>query len=266
MSNEFPVIKIDGEQINAKNYVEPGTGLMIFLAFFIGIIGTLVGILVSYGILLVVFLFYPLFAWYLHKKAMALIHGSGVVVNEYQFPEIYQCMTVFKGRLGITKEVSVYIVEDNVLNAMAVRYGKKNVILLTDDIVQGCLLSGNPQALSFVLAHELAHISLNHNGLFHSWMGQHLKKLGRLDEYSADSVATALIGDSQIVYHGLLLLGVGYALLPYVNHESILQQAEEVANNKYSKKAERTLTHPLLFNRIYHVLNKTENGSTNRVT
>jgi len=262
MNNEFPMIKIDGEQINPQNHIEPGSGLMLFIAFFIAIIGTLVGVLFTYGILLIVFLLYPLFAWYVHKKAMALIHGSGVIVNEYQFPEIHECVITFKERLGITKDISVYIVEDNVLNAMAVRYGKKNVILLTDDIVQGCLLSGNPQTLSFVIAHELAHISLNHNGLFHSWIGKHLKKLGRLDEYSADNVSSALIGDTQIVYHGLLLLGIGYALLPYVNHESILKQAKEVAENKYTKKAEKSLTHPLLFNRIYHVINKAQKSSS----
>ena len=254
MNGQFPSIVIEGDEIKAKQYVEKGTGLAVFGAGIVALLGSLVGIAVTYGIGLIVILFYPLFAWYVRKKALATIHGSGVLVSETQFPEIQQCMLTFKQRLGIKKDVAIYIVETNIVNALAVKYGKKNVILLTDDLIHGCLASNNPSALSFIIAHELGHIALNHNGVFRSWMAQHLKKLGRLDEYSADSVATALVDDRSIAYTGLLLLTVGYALLPYVNPESIMTQAEEVANNKYSKKAERTLTHPLLLNRLHRIL------------
>jgi len=43
-------------------------------------------------------------------------------------------------------------------------------------------------------------------------------------------------------------------LLPFVNTESIITQAQEVALNNYSKKAERTLTHPLVLNRLHRIL------------
>ena len=256
MTTAFPVITVDGGKVDAKRHVEAGTGRALFGAFFVAILGTLLGILLSYGILLVVLLIYPMIAWYLRKKATALIHGSGVHVGEYQFPEIHRCLTDFKARLDLKKDVDVYIVEDNVVNAMAVRYGKKNVVLLTDDLIHGCLASGCPQVLAFVIAHELAHISLNHTGLFRAWMSKHMKKLGRLDEYSADSVAAALVEDRTIAFHGLLLLTVGYALLPYVNPERIVHQAQEVAQNKYSKKAERQLSHPLLLNRLQRIVMK----------
>jgi Zn-dependent protease with chaperone function len=114
--------------------------------------------------------------------------------------------------------------------------------------------------LGFVIAHELAHIVLNHNGVFRSWMARHMKALGRLDEYSADSLAAALVAEGEGVFQGLLLLTVGYALLPYVNRESLVQQAQEVARSKFSKKAERGLTHPLLLNRLYRVLPETAQG------
>ncbi|MBI3850198.1 MAG: M48 family metalloprotease [Verrucomicrobia bacterium] len=256
MNSQFPEIKVGGAPVNAKMHIEEGTGLAVFGAFFFAIIGTLFGILVSYGILLIILLFYPLFAWYLHKKATALIHGSGIRVSETQFPMIHHCVKDLADRLGLKKVVDVYIVEANVANAAAVKYGKKNVVILTDHLIHGCLAAGHPNALAFVIGHELAHITLNHNGVFRSWMAQHMKKLGRLDEYSADSVASALVGEREVAFHGLLLLTVGYALLPYVDPESIVQQAQEVASNKYSKKAERTLTHPLLLNRLHRVLQK----------
>jgi Zn-dependent protease with chaperone function len=85
-------------------------------------------------------------------------------------------------------------------------------------------------------------------------MARHLKLLGRLNEYSADAVATALVQDKNTAFQGLLLLTAGPGLLRFVNPQSVLQQAREVAENKYSKKAERTLSHPLLLNRISRVL------------
>ncbi len=254
MSDSFPNITFPGEAVNAKDHVEKGTGFYVFLGGLMAFFGVLVLIAVSYGVLLVVFLFYPLFASYIHKKALALIHGSGVRLSETQFPQIYESFQSLKERLGITKDVSLYIVEANVLNAAAVRYGKSNVILLTDDIIHGCLASNNPKSLSFILAHELGHIALNHNGIIRSAMGKALRKLNRYDEYSCDSVALALLKNQDVVFNGLLLLTIGWALLPYVNKEKLVAQAEEVSANKYSKKAERPLTHPLLLNRIHRVM------------
>ncbi len=251
---KFPEIKIDGKRIDAKNYVERGTMLVLFLSFLVGILGLLASIVCTYGIMLIILLCYPLFAIHVRKKALALIHGSGVKINEFQFPEIHECVELFKERLGITKEISVYIVEDNVCNAMAVRYGKKNVVVITDDMIHAALNSDNPKALAFVIAHELAHIALNHNGIIRSWVGQHLRKLGRLDEYSADAVAIALVGDRTISYKGMLILTVGYGLLPYVNDEMIAAQAEEVSQDKYSRKAEKLLSHPMPMHRIHRIL------------
>ncbi len=99
---------------------------------------------------------------------------------------------------------------------------------------------------------ERRRVSLANQRVLRSWMAQHMKKLGRLNEYSADSVATALVNDKTIA--SLLFLTIGYAMIPYVNSESIVRQAQEVAQNKYSKKAERSLTHPLLLNRLQRIL------------
>ena len=254
MTKQFPEIKIEGGPVQAKQFIEPGTAFTVGAATLIAILATVIGVISTMGVILIIALFYPLYISHLRKRALATIHGSGVLVDEQQFPQIYQCMTTFKERLGINADVSVYIVESEVANAAAVRYGKQNVILLTDDLIHGCLESGHPQALAFVIGHELGHIALNHTGVFRSWISQHLKKLGRLDEHSADSVATALVENKSVAYTGLLLLTVGYAMIPYVNAESLAQQAQEVAHNKHSTKAEKTLTHPLLLNRMYRIV------------
>ena len=253
MSSKFPKIVISGDDVDVKKCVTKGTSSVLLIAMIAGAVALLFGIIVSYGILLLIILFYPLFTIFLRKKALATIHGSGILVSEKQFPEIHQCVATFKDRLGIKDEISVYIVENNIINAFAVKYGKKNIILLTDDLIKGCL-STNPKALAFVIGHEMGHIALSHNSVIRSYISQHYKKLGRLDEYTADAVATELVSDINIVCSGLLLITVGYALLPYVDLNEVVIQADEVAKNKYSKKAEKTLSHPLLLNRFNKVL------------
>lgn len=250
MNDIFPPITINGTAVNPKDYIEKGTGLVRFWAVIVAILFTLIAILVSYGLVLLFWIAYPLIGWFLHRKAAAMIHGSGVHINQQQIPEIHRCVETFKARLGLNKQIDVYIVEDNIINAFAVRIGKKNMVLLTDDLINNCLSSGCPQSLSFVIAHELAHIALNHTGLFQSWMSQHLKLLGRKNEYSADAVAQALVGSSEVAFQGILVLTVGSRMLPFIDRESLVRQVKEVQQNTYSKKCEKNMTHPLLLNRL----------------
>lgn len=61
------------------------------------------------------------------------------------------------------------------------------------------------------------------------------------------------MGKKEVAFGGILLLTVGYALLPFVSAQQIAEQAREVAQNKYSKRAERPLTHPLALNRLNRI-------------
>ena len=158
-------------------------------------------------------------------------------------------------RLGISPP-DVYIVESNVLNAFAVKHGKKNVILLTDDIVHGTLVSENTGTLAYILAHEIGHVALGHNGFIRSFIRSKYSALSRLDEYSADSVALSLINNKQDAVAGLIILTVGPHLGKYINGASLATQVKEVASNSYSKKSEKSLSHPLLLNRINKILAK----------
>jgi hypothetical protein len=252
----LPTLVITGPKVDARTCSEPGTGGAFMLACLWGLLVGLAMTLVTYGIALIAFLLSPLWSWFMSRKAMALIRGSGVRIDEVQLAEIHRCIATFSERLGMAEPPEAYLIEANVSNAAAVRYGRRNVILLTDDLVDACLRSPRPECLAWVIGHELAHIALGHTGMFRSTLRRIFKKLGRLDEHSADRVATRLVNDNQIAFTGLMSITTGPQVMPYIDPQALIRQATEVVKDSYTAKAEKTLTHPLLLNRLHRVLNQ----------
>jgi Zn-dependent protease with chaperone function len=250
----LPSFNFPQEAVDASRHVASGTALYTTLGYIAVAAFLIVATLASTGTFLVVLAIGAIVGWFQARKVRAYIRGSGVQVSATQMPELHAMVESFSHRLGLSRVPEVYIVEENVQNGFAVKLGKKDLILLTDDMVWGALQSRDPQALGFIVGHELAHIALNHTGTIRSSMRTTFRPLARADELSADNVAAQLVGNKHIAIHGLALLTVGPQLLPYINEEAMLQQAREVSADGLSKKAERALTHPLLMRRIGNLL------------
>ncbi len=248
----FPALKSAGDPVNARAHIEPGTGTQTFVGYFaVGL-----GIIFTWGIMLLALPIGLLVDYFNRKKQMAVLRGSGLEVGPDQFPALHACAADYAQRLGMKTPPAIYIVESNVINAAATRIGSRNFIILVDDAVDACLRTGDPQTLAFLLGHEMAHHALGHTGLVRRALAQTNKKLSRLDEFSCDAVAGQLLGDRQAAARALTVLLTGPQLMRFVNFVALNQQAAEVAADKDSVKAERQLrlTHPLLLRRIQRFL------------
>jgi Zn-dependent protease with chaperone function len=250
----LPSFSFPQDAVEARRHVAPGTALYTTLGYLVVAIFIIVSVLASAGVFLAILAIGAIIGWFQARRVRAYIRGSGVQVSATQLPELHAMVESFSRRLGLANVPEVYIVEESVQNGFAVQLGKKNLILLTDDVVWGALQSRDPRALGFIVGHELAHIALNHTGMFRSSMRTTFRPLARADEFSSDNVAAQLVGDARIAIHGLALLTVGPQLLPYINQEAMLEQAREVCADGLSKKAERSLTHPLLMRRIGNLM------------
>jgi Zn-dependent protease with chaperone function len=250
LTEALPALCTNGNPVNAKEFIEQGTGSTVALAYVASVFGILIGGVASYGILWLVLLFSPIADYFNRKKTMALLRGSGLQVGPLQFPEIYSCALDYAQRLGMPAVPDIFVIEGNVINAAAAKVGGRKVIILIDDIIDACLRSGEPQTLSFILAHEMAHQALGHTRLGRATLTKFLKKLSRLDEFSCDAVANQLVGNPQISAKALTTMLTGPQLLRYVNLAQLQVQADEVAADKHSIKAERSLSHPLMLRRI----------------
>lgn len=247
----FPSLEFAGGPVDPRKHIAPGTGLRTMLAW-IPMLAILTMLTVTtFGIGLLAAL---LSGWAMRKKIHARIKGSGVRVGPDQLPEIHKAVESFARRLGMKKVPEVYVVEDAVQNGVAVKLGSNDIVLLTDDVIWGALHAGDPRALGYVIGHELAHVALGHTGTLRSIQRSSFPSLSRLDEFTADNVATALVNDRSLAVKGITLLTVGPQLVPHINMAAMERQAQEVWGDKQSKKAEQGLTHPLLFRRIANVL------------
>jgi Zn-dependent protease with chaperone function len=249
-NNPLPPLNPDGVAVNPKDYVEPGSGAAFALGCIALGLGVLIGGLLTYGILWLVMIIAPITYLFHRQRAVAALRGSAVEVDETQFPELHQCVATIAQRLGMSSCPKVYILEGNTINAAAVKLAGKKVVVLQDDVIDACLRSGDARTLTFILGHEIAHHALGHTGIIRSSLSKACKTLSRLDELSCDAVAGALVADQRVSARALALLAVGPQLMSYFNFDRLLHQAQEVALDKNSKKAERHLTHPLLLRRL----------------
>jgi Zn-dependent protease with chaperone function len=189
------------------------------------------------------------------KRILARLRGSSLQLGPAQLPELDRCAREFSQRLGLKEAPMVLVMESSDINAFALKAGKRRCVLLMDDAVWASLEAGLPDALRFVVAHELAHHALGHTGALRAYLGAMLPQLSRLDELSADAVALQLVGTREAAYEGMMMLTVGPQLLKYTNREQLLQQAAEIAADSNTRKAERPLRHPLLLRRLHALRN-----------
>lgn len=250
----FPRLEFGAMPVSAKSSRHSSTGLYTTLAWVLFIAGGLMLTAMTYGVALLFFLLGPVIDWFRHKKVRAMIHGSGVKVSADQLPELHALVEAFSRRLALPHAPDVFIVEDSVQNGVVMKLGTKNILLLTDDVVWGALKSNEPRTLAFAVGHELAHIALGHTGTLRAIFRNIFRPLARVDEHSADAVATALVGDAKLAVRGLASLTVGPQLVPYLNEDALIRQAREVWADRNAKKVERQRTHPLLLRRVAYVL------------
>jgi Zn-dependent protease with chaperone function len=246
----IPALSFPSDEVKAGAHLAAWTSLYTAIGYGALAVGLLAAILGSGGVALVLLPIAWLTNYFQAKKVRARIRGSGLQVGPQQLPQLYAVVEQFAQRLGMKEVPEVYIVEDSMQNGFAVKLNKRNLLLLTDDVVWGALQSRDPHALGFVVGHELAHIALGHTATFRNMLRTAFRPLSRADEFTCDNVASALVGNEDTAVHGLSLLTVGPQLFAYINDEALLDQARQVCADRLSKKSEKNMTHPLLLRRI----------------
>lgn len=195
---------------------------------------------------------------------IARIRTNGVRLSANQFPEVYNKVVELCNSMEIQSIPEVYVIESGgILNAFAAKSFRKNIVILYSDIFD-LINTENNDELSFIIAHELAHIKRRHvaKHLFilpAMWIPSLGNAYLRACEYTSDRIAAYYINNSEASMNALTILAIGKTLFNKVNRDEYLLQHSK---NKglLNKLAEKSSTHPSLPKRIYEIKYYFENN------
>lgn len=211
----------------------------------------LAGVAASVFIIVFYVLIIVLFVFFQKVILVGCLKGDGICVSERQFPEVYRIYVAMAEKLGIKKIPPLFILQHGgVLNAFAIRFSRKNYVAVYSDVF--ATYESDPDALAFVLGHELGHVKRSHmSKAFWTMPANIYPFLGpawsRACEYTCDNIGCALTGTAKT--NGLLLLAGGADLYKRVDSLAYLDDAK-AHKTGVVKFAGLFMSHPYLPARI----------------
>lgn len=148
-----------------------------------------------------VLLFAPVLLWYARGQLWAQQRLNGVKLTRRQYPEAHAMLVDAAARSGLPYVPDAWVVGGNgLINAAASGHGFRRFVIVYSDLLEVGGAARDPDALRFVIAHEVGHIAAGHAsywrmlGTFASqWIPLLGTTLSRAQEYTADNYGHALV-------------------------------------------------------------------------
>ncbi|KIL36041.1 peptidase M48 [Cohnella kolymensis] len=198
-----------------------------------------------------------LVSFFLHGLMIGHIRSNGVKLSPQQFATVYGKMRELCALMDIKKVPDVYVLQsDGMLNAFATRFFGRNMVVLYSNLFE-LIETGEEEELTYVLAHELAHIKRNHMSknlliLPAMWVPFIGKAYSRGCEYTCDRIAAVFTGNANAAIRGLTILAIGRTLHKRLNvPEYVAESAKE--GGFFVWLSQVTSTHPPLPQRIVKI-------------
>lgn len=204
------------------------------------------------GIIIILYLITYITNWLLSEYNVKKLKAVGATVSATQFPEVFDALNTSCSRLGIKNPPSVIIITSGEVNAFAIKFARKKVIVLMSEILEGII--DNPEELKFIIGHELAHCILDHGCRGHFEIYKTIAyKAAR--ELTCDNAGTALVDNIDSAKTALKRLTVGNKLSHRLNEEYLIEESKYLYSGITGWLLKRNLTHPAIGKRIQNVIN-----------
>ncbi len=137
----------------------------------------------------------PLVYVFIRGTGYASMRVNGVQMTPTQFPEGYQMVVDAAARYGLEYVPDAYVVSGNgAINAMASGHGFRRFIVVYTDMFEIGGAARSPEALRFIIGHEVGHIAAGHTSYWRqltTGLFMQVPILGsllsRTQEYTADN-------------------------------------------------------------------------------
>jgi Zn-dependent protease with chaperone function len=116
-------------------------------------------VVASMGLVLLIYAFIWVVNILLSEYHVRKLQAIGTSASLDQFPEIWEALTEVCRQFHVKEAPRLIIVNDSQINAFALRFARKKVVVLLSKTLEGVL--DQPEELRFFLGHEIAHICLD---------------------------------------------------------------------------------------------------------
>ena len=138
---------------------------------------------------------FPLIVWIIRAVTYAQLRASSVQMSPTQFPEGYRMVVEAAQEFGLRRVPDAYVVLGNgQINAFAAGHGFRRFVAVYSDLFEIGGQARDPEALRFIIGHEVGHLSAGHVSylrLIFSQLVSYVPFLGqafsRAQEYTADN-------------------------------------------------------------------------------
>jgi|GEM_PF-2199384 len=180
------------------------------------VFATLGAILILYA---VVWIFRILFAEFNVRRIQAL----GTAISEKQFPEVTHALRDVCETLGVEEEPRVIVLNDSQLNAFAMSFAKRRVVVLLSETLEGILKS--PKELRFIIGHEIGHhlLDFSSRGTFEIYKSASYKAAR---EMTCDNFGHYVSGDLEQSKRLIRRLAVGHVLESRLDEDYLIDESD----------------------------------------
>ncbi|RNL84610.1 M48 family metallopeptidase [Halostreptopolyspora alba] len=172
----------------------------------------------------------PLAVFFIRGQMYAKQRVNGVRITETQFPQAHRMVVDAARRLGLPRVPDAYVVLGNgQINAFASGHGFRRYVSINSDLFEIGDRLADPEALRFVIGHEVGHIAAGHASYWRQFgisvanlipgVGS---TLSRAQEYTADNHAYEFCPEGVA---GLRILAAGKYLYSDVSFDDIASRA-----------------------------------------
>ena len=202
------------------------------------------------GIIVVLFVLGWIIRWLLSEYNVRKLQALGTSAGADQFPEISRALHEVCSQFAVREIPKVIVLNVSQTNAFAVKFARKKVIVLLSQTLEGML--NRPAELRFILAHELAHVVLDHGarGIFEIYKPAAYKAAREL---TCDNCGCAAAGDVEGAKTALKRLGVGNELYDRLSDEYLQTEAKYIYSGFTGWLLKQYLTYPPLGKRLVNV-------------
>lgn len=212
------------------------------------------------------FAFYlPLAVFWVRAVMYAQMRISGVRISPTQFPEAYAMLVEAARSAGLRRVPDAYVVLGNgQINAFASGHGHRRFVAIYSDLFEIGGKARNPEALRFIIGHEVGHIAAGHTGYFRLIFTSFFMNipfagttLSRAQEYTADNLGYRLTPRGGLEAMSVLAAG------KYLNREVNMHEFANRAvyeDGFFTWYANLGQTHPALTWRAHALRDRSEPG------